>query len=91
MHVEKFFAGGKSYNNHEANSLISSDLPQEIVNSIRDAIIFNNDSRVEMSDEAMYVPEGNGTEVGLLRFLTSNEYAIEELYIAKERKGVIET
>jgi len=30
-----------------------------------------------MSDDARYVPEGNGTEVGMLRFLQGNEIAIE--------------
>ena len=31
-----------------------------------------------MSDDAMYEPQGNGTEVGMLKFLQTNEIDIQE-------------
>lgn len=33
------------------------------------AIVFNTDARVELDEEAKYVPVGQGTETSLLRFL----------------------
>lgn len=44
-----------------------------------------------MSEDAYYIPVGNGTEVGLLNFLFDNEYPVNELYIQKERQARIET
>lgn len=41
---------------------------------IVDAIIFNNEAHVAMSEDGMYVPEGgNGMEIGLLNFLADND------------------
>jgi hypothetical protein len=36
---------------------------------ITDIIILNNDARIEMSEDAKYIPNGNGTEVAMLKFL----------------------
>jgi hypothetical protein len=33
-----------------------------------------------MSDDAMYVPSGNGTEVGMIKFLSDNEIPVHELF-----------
>lgn len=44
-----------------------------------------------MSDDAMYVPTGNGTEVGMLNFLTDNEISIYDLYKSRERNCEVET
>jgi hypothetical protein len=45
----------------------------------------NCESRVEMSEDAKYVPEGNGTEVAMLRFLQNNGVPIHEHFIRKMR------
>lgn len=39
----------------------------------------------------MYVPQGNGTEIGILKMLTSNEISIHDLLTKKKREGKIET
>lgn len=44
-----------------------------------------------MSDDAMYVPTGNGTEVGLMNFLADNEISIYDLFKQRESECVIET
>lgn len=44
-----------------------------------------------MSEDAKYVPTGNGTEAGMLRFLQRNEFAIQELLSQRERAGTLET
>jgi hypothetical protein len=33
---------------------------------VKDAIIFNTDARIEMGEEATYIPVGQGTEVCML-------------------------
>ena len=54
-------------------------ISQEAISKMIDGIIYNCESRVEMSDEALYEACGNGTEVGLLRFLQSNDLDLHEL------------
>jgi hypothetical protein len=50
----------------------------------------NCESRVEMSGDGHYIPEGNGTEVAMLRFLQSNDVPIHELFIDKMRRSTFE-
>lgn len=69
MTVNSFFTVGQSIPNRSPNTFTTSGLNETVVNLIRDCIIYNCESRVEMSDDAKYVPTGNGTEVGMLRFL----------------------
>lgn len=44
-----------------------------------------------MSDDAFYVPEGNGIEKGMLNFLSDNEISIYDLYIRKQKENIMET
>ena len=66
MRVTKFYTGYRHYDNSGRNLLEIDENLREIIIS---SIIQNNDARVEMSLDARYVPEGNGTEVAMLRFL----------------------
>lgn len=77
--------------NKDVNTFTTSDINSNIIDIIKSAIIFNSESKVEMSDDAMYIPTGNGTEVGLLKFLFDNDFHVEELYINKERNTIMET
>ena len=58
---------------------------------IIDAIIYNNDAKIEMSDDGMYVPIGNGTEVCMLNFLADNEISIFDMYQSRQSNCVIES
>lgn len=44
-----------------------------------------------MSEDAKYVPQGNGTEVGMLKFLQGNNICIQDLLAQKARQGRMET
>lgn len=68
MTVNMFYTVGRSIENRD-NALYSSSLNDNVIELIKDCIILNCDSRIEMSEDARYKPEGNGTEVGMLRFL----------------------
>jgi P-type E1-E2 ATPase len=86
MTVNTFYTVGKTIENHD-HALIHSGLDQTVIDIIRDCVIYNCDSRVEMSIDAKYSPEGNGTEVAMLRFLQANDFNIQDLLIQKQREG----
>jgi magnesium-transporting ATPase (P-type) len=44
-----------------------------------------------MSDDAMYVPQGNGTEIGMVKFLSDNEISVQDLFTYKQRHSIVET
>ena len=54
-----------------------------------ESILYNTDARIEMDDDAYYVPVGNGTDVGLIRFLQDANVAAHE--IIKKKLGRIVT
>ena len=61
-----------------------SNFPQIWKDMVRDVIIFNSSTRVEMSDQATYEPVGQGTEVCMMKFLQGNDYPIYDL--VRDRK-----
>jgi magnesium-transporting ATPase (P-type) len=78
MTVNQFFIGGKTYDNKPnadgnrpqlLNVESNYHINQNIIDVLKDSIIFNCESRIEMSEEGFYIPTGNGTEVGMLKFL----------------------
>lgn len=46
-----------------------------------DCIVYNCDARIEMSIDAMFEPEGNGLEAGMLRFLYDNDIEAHNLLV----------
>lgn len=86
MTVNRFYVAGRQIENY-SNALNTCGLNENIVELLKDIIILNCDARVEMSQDARYTPEGNGTEVGMLRFLQENDVPIHELMVKKQREG----
>lgn len=68
MKVAEFYSESKHIRNTRKDTFIQCDLSQEAMQRIKESILYNVEAKVEMNDTA-YVPVGNGTEVGLLRFL----------------------
>jgi len=87
MHVKKFFYGFSHYDN---NGRTLDELSEGMRDLLVNCIVLNNDARVEMSIDARYVPDGNGTEVAMLRFLQENEVPVHDLVIEKQRKSEFE-
>jgi magnesium-transporting ATPase (P-type) len=54
-----------------------------------ESILFNTDARVEMDDKAYYVPVGNPTDIGFIRFLQEADVPVHD--VIKEKLGRIET
>lgn len=78
MTVNQFYTASRTFVNRE-KGLVESGLPENVIELVKNCIIFNCDARIEMSDDAKYTPEGNGTEVGMLRFLQDNDIEVQEL------------
>jgi len=75
--------GEQNIPNREKGTFTSSKIHPTVIETVRDCIIYNSGSRIEMSDDALYEPYGNGTEIGLLRFLTDNEISIHDRYLMR--------
>ena len=87
MTVNRFYTVGRLFENRD-DALRTSGLEDKVIDIIRDCIVLNCDARIEMSvDDARYAPEGNGTEVGMLRFLQQNNYEVQELLAKRHREG----
>jgi len=67
----------------------SSDIDQETKQLVIDGIIYNCTAKIEMSENAMYVPNGNGTECGMLKFIQNNGHPVQDLM--KNKVGRVKT
>jgi len=45
------------------------EIDEETKKLVIEGILYNCTSKIEMSRNALYVPNGNGTECGMLKFL----------------------
>jgi len=78
MRVNEFYCEGKHIRNTRNDTFLQCDLSQEAVMRIRECIIYNCEAKVEMGSTT-YLPVGNGTEIGLLRFLQDADVPIHLL------------
>lgn len=69
MHVRQFYTQGKLVHNARKNTLLNCELEHNTLELVKESILFNTETRIEMADNALYIPVGNGTEVGLVTFL----------------------
>jgi len=69
MKVSQFYTQSRLIKNTRKNTLFNCELDDNMIELIKESILFNCEARIEMDDKAMYVPVGNGTEVGLIKFL----------------------
>lgn len=85
MRVTHFRVAGAadSHTNSSAGYFTTCEVEEDTKEKIRQSILFNSTAKVEMSEDARYVPTGNGTEVGLLKFLQNNGEPIQDSIKAK--------
>jgi P-type E1-E2 ATPase len=69
MKVVQFYAQSLHIKNTRKNTLFNCELVENMIELIKESILFNCEARIEMDEKAMYVPVGNGTEVGFIKFL----------------------
>jgi magnesium-transporting ATPase (P-type) len=76
MEVKEIFING-SYRPFLPGELVNED--NELGKIIKSCIILNNDAKIEMSYDAVYMPTGNKTEVAMLNFLYQNHVDVHRL------------
>jgi len=76
MYVDKMHVFGKLLT--DPNEIFESRFNKECENILNDCIFFNSTARVEMDDHAIYVPNGNPTECGMLKFMQRNGTNIQD-------------
>jgi hypothetical protein len=55
--------------NSRKNTLFNCELFDDLIELVKESILYNSEARIEMDKKAYYVPVGNATEVGLIKFL----------------------
>lgn len=78
MRVAQFFCEQRQVKNTRKNTILHCELSAQTLESIKGGILYNCDARVEM-DATTYVPVGNPTEVGFLKFLQDADIPIHLL------------
>lgn len=83
MNVKMFYTQSKFISNNRKNTFFNCDLNDSVLNLIQESIMFNCEARIEMDNKAYYIPVGNGTEVGLLKFLQDAQIPVHDAIKAK--------
>ena len=75
MKVRKFYCEQKMIQNNRKDTILNCELSDDTISRIKAAILYNCEARVEM-DVTKFIPVGNPTEVGFLRFLQDADIPI---------------
>lgn len=78
MKIGQFLCEDKQIKNTRKNTLLHCELSKTTIELIKESILFNCTARIEM-DATTYVPVGNPTEVGLLKFLQDADIPVHLL------------
>ena len=89
MKVNQFYIQNRLIKNTRKNTLFNCELADSTIQLIQESILYNSESRIEMDDRAYYVPVGNGTEVGLIKFLQDAEIAVHD--VIQYKLGKVQT
>jgi Ca2+-transporting ATPase len=75
MKVKKFFLEQRPYDNNRNDTFFNCELNELTLKLVQEGIIYNNSAYVEMGD-TKYIPVGDGTEVGFLKFLQNADIPV---------------
>jgi P-type Ca2+ transporter type 2C len=78
MKVTQFYCEEKHIRANRPDTLLNCEISDEALIRIKESILYNCDARIEM-DATTYVPVGDGTEVGLLKFLQNADIPVHIL------------
>lgn len=78
MEVHSFFAQNLRVLNTRKNTLQHCELDEKIQTKIIESICWNSSAYIEMSENSFYVPEGQGTEVSLIKWLQAAEEPVHD-------------
>lgn len=89
MQVVSFYTQNMHVLNSRKNTFLNCDLDQNIVEKIVESVVFNSSAYIQMSKNSFYVPQGNGTEVSLLKWLQAAEIPVHEIMQQKYQEDVV--
>lgn len=75
MKVKQFYLEGVTKRNARPDTILNCELQHETIKVLQEGILYNNSAYVQMG-ETKFVPVGDGTEVGLLKFLQNADIPI---------------
>jgi len=78
MKVSYFLLEGNQIKNSRKDTFLHCELAPETIELVKDSILYNCSAQIEM-ESTKYVPTGNGTEVGLLKFLQDADVPVHML------------
>jgi len=85
MKVAHFLCEDKQIKNSRKDTLLHCELSETTIEFIKESILFNCSARIEM-DHSHYIPVGNATEVGLLKFLQDADIPVHLMINQKLQK-----
>lgn len=88
MKIAQFLCEDKQIKNTRKNTLLHCELSNITLELIKESILFNCSARIEM-DATTYIPVGNPTEVGLLKFLQDADIPVHLLI--QQKLGRVKT
>ena len=84
MEVDSFYTQKLNIQNSRLNTLMNCQLDKEIIEKIKESIIFNSQAHIEMTENSFYIPVGNGTEVSLIMRLKNADVPVHGILASKE-------
>lgn len=79
MQVVSFYVQDQEMKNARKDTLLNCHINEDILEKLKESIIFNSSAYIEMTDNSFYVPVGNGTEVSLIKWLQDAEIPAHEI------------
>lgn len=78
MSVTKFFVQDLEILNTRKHTINNCYVSDEIIEILKESVVFNCMAHIEATDNAMYKPVGNGTDVSMLNWLQDAEIDIND-------------
>jgi Ca2+-transporting ATPase len=79
MDVKNFYAQEKEFINSRKTTLLNCHLDEKVIEVIQQSIVFNATCHIEMTDDSLYQPEGNGTDVSLFKWLQGADIPVHDI------------
>jgi magnesium-transporting ATPase (P-type) len=86
MEVKNFYAQEKEYINSRKTTLLNCHLDEKVIEVIQQSIVFNATCHIEMTDDSLYQPEGNGTDVSLFKWLQGADIPVHDIIQQKYQR-----
>jgi Ca2+-transporting ATPase len=79
MEVKNFYAQEKEFINSRKTTLLNCHLDEKVIELIQQGIVYNATCHIEMTDDSLYQPEGNGTDVSLFKWLQGADIPVHDI------------